>query len=133
MARRHGAGTGMMRIALALAVPLLPHGSAALAATAAHAEAAPTHGASVDIRSKNMNPPRYPAEAWRDGIAGTVWIRARVDATGALTGVEIDESSGHEALDQAAAEAARRWQYRPAMQDGRPIAGQVRIPLHFER
>ena len=33
--------------------------------------------------------------------------------------------------DRAAIEAARRWSFSPAMQNGKPAAGRVRVPVDF--
>ncbi|WP_394000644.1 energy transducer TonB [Luteimonas sp. WGS1318] len=90
-----------------------------------------TFGASVDIPSKSSHPPSYPREAVRAGATGTVIVRVDVDAKGSLQNVSVVESSGHAALDAAAEEAARRWTYTPAMHEGSPAPGHVRIPIDF--
>ena len=88
-------------------------------------------GASVDISSKNMNPPRYPPAAARAQIEGTVILVIDVDANGNVTNVSVEKSSRNRDLDRAAIEAARRWSFSPAMQNGKPAAGRVRVPVDF--
>jgi periplasmic protein TonB len=73
----------------------------------------------------------YPPESRRRGEQGTVSLLLRVDTEGRVVGVEVQASSGHPALDQAAQQAARRWRFRPAVRDGRPMEGTVRVPVSF--
>lgn len=47
----------------------------------------------------NLN---YPAQARRQGLAGTLRMTVRVAADGSVTAVELRRSSGHAVLDQAA-------------------------------
>ncbi len=77
----------------------------------------------------NMSPPRYPPSM----NTGEVVLKVDVAADGTATGVVVDRSSGHADLDEAALEAARKWTFNPARKAGRAIAGQVRIPVRFER
>ena len=34
-------------------------------------------------------------------------------------------------LDRAATEAVKRWRFRPAMQGGQPVSGEVQVPITF--
>ena len=87
--------------------------------------------ASVDISSKNMNPPRYPPAAARAGIEGEVILVIDVDANGNVTNVTVEKSSRNRDLDRAAVEAARKWRFNPAVVDGQKAAGRVRVPVNF--
>ena len=75
--------------------------------------------------------PVYPAEALSKGETGRVILRVQVDATGRVTAVSIDRSSGSRSLDAAAAKAIRQWRFTPATGNGTPIACEVRIPVRF--
>jgi len=77
-------------------------------------------------------PPAYPAEAARDGIQGTVRVRAHVDTEGQVTAVEVVSSSGDSRLDEAARVAALAWRFRPATRGGRPVAAWVTRNVRFE-
>lgn len=79
----------------------------------------------------DMPPPRYPAQAARRGLGGTVRIRADVGIDGVPTSVALVEGSGTRELDRAAMEAVRRWRFRPGQIDGRPVAGSVVVPIEF--
>ncbi|HRN62722.1 MAG TPA: energy transducer TonB, partial [Luteimonas sp.] len=94
-------------------------------------QATPDIGASVDISSKNMNPPQYPPAAARAGIEGTVVLIIDVDANGNVTDVAVEKSSRNRDLDRAAMQAARRWSFRPSIVNGQPAAGRVRVPVDF--
>lgn len=75
-----------------------------------------------------MAPPRYPPSL----NTGEVVLKIDVAATGAVTGVTVDRSSGFQDLDAAAMEAARKWKLNPGYENGRAVAGQVRVPVRFE-
>ena len=91
----------------------------------------PDIGASVDISSKNMNPPEYPRAEMRRGITGTVVLIITVDASGNATDVSVETSSGNRNLDRAAIKAARRWRFNPGVSGGRKVGGRVRVPVEF--
>lgn len=88
-------------------------------------------GASVDISSKNMNPPKYPPSAVRAGITGEVILIIDVDASGNVTNVSVEKSSRNRDLDRAAMEAARKWRFNAATANGQKQAGRVRVPVNF--
>jgi protein TonB len=45
--------------------------------------------------------------------------------------VEINRSSGSEALDRAAAEAIKRWRFIPARYGDKAVESWIRIPIEF--
>lgn len=67
--------------------------------------------------------PVYPVGARDQGQEGTVTLRVSVDEDGLVSGVEIAQSSGVRALDRAALQAVRRWEYDPAFRDGGAVPG----------
>jgi protein TonB len=69
--------------------------------------------------------PAYPASLRQRGAEGEVRVRLRVDADGAVSEAAVAVSSGSDALDEAAVEAARGWTFDPATEDGRPVAAVV--------
>ena len=76
-------------------------------------------------------PPRYPALARQRGWHGTVLLVVKIDATGRVTAVEIETSSGYQLLDAAAAGAVRRWRYKPAVGRNGPVATEELQPVTF--
>ena len=79
--------------------------------------------------------PRYPSQALRSGVEGSVSVRIEVDANGVPTDVKVVERSGERSreLDRAVIDTARRWRFEPAMENGKPVAGAVVLPVEFKR
>jgi periplasmic protein TonB len=77
---------------------------------------------------------RYPREARREGIKGTVVVSFTVSRNGSVGGVRIARSSGSPVLDRAAGEAVRRAApFRPIPEaDGRS-SWSFSVPLAFTR
>ncbi len=94
------------------------------------AESARGPSAPATPRAGNV-PPAYPRLARRQGHEGLVVVSARVSASGGCVAVAILRSSGHGELDEAAAEAVRAWQFRPALLDGAPVEAELEIPIRF--
>lgn len=75
--------------------------------------------------------PRYPQEALRHGVGGTVRVRVVVGPDGGVERMEVAESSGNRYLDRAAMEAVRRWTFKPAVRGGQAVSAEVIVPLEF--
>lgn len=86
--------------------------------------------ASATVKQR-MPPPHYPVEAARQYIGGKVMLLATVAADGTLRDVQIESAEPQGVFEEVSLAAARKWVYRPAMQDGRPVEGRVRIPITF--
>ncbi len=95
--------------------------------------AAPTkvnisQGVAVGMIQSN-SPPIYPPEAKVAGITGTVVLRAVIGVKGRVTDLEV--VSGPPALQQAAMDAVRSWQYRPYLLNGEPVEVNTQINVVF--
>lgn len=66
------------------------------------------------LRVLSRTNPVYPEEVRRQGISGTVSIRAIIGTDGSIEGASITASSGSSALDQAALTAFYQWSFAPA-------------------
>ena len=75
--------------------------------------------------------PSYPSSARRLGAQGTTMLRVHVLDDGRVGDVDIEESAGHRDLDQAAADAVRRWRFEPARRGDEAVAMWVRVPVEF--
>ncbi|WNW13240.1 energy transducer TonB [Pseudomonas sp. DTU_2021_1001937_2_SI_NGA_ILE_001] len=75
--------------------------------------------------------PEYPSLAQRRGWEGTVLLRVHVQADGKPSDIQIQRSSGRDALDNAAISAVKRWSFVPAKRGNEAIAGWVSVPLEF--
>jgi protein TonB len=76
--------------------------------------------------------PEYPPQAFRNHEEGTVLVRVDVDANGMATNPEVVNRSGSRELDRAAMDAVRKWQFKPALKDGKAIASSVDVPVEFK-
>jgi len=93
--------------------------------------AAPT-GAYTPPVAISQPMPAYPRAALRRRESGNVLLRVRVGPDGVPTDVSLIDSSGSRHLDRAATDAVRKWRFRPATRDGRPVSGEVRAPVSFK-
>jgi protein TonB len=76
--------------------------------------------------------PEYPSLAMRRNWEGTVLLRVHVLASGKPGEIQLQKSSGHEQLDDAAQAAVKRWSFVPAKQGNDPIDGWVSVPIDFK-
>ncbi|MCP4566642.1 MAG: energy transducer TonB [FCB group bacterium] len=75
--------------------------------------------------------PEYPAEAKKKGLEGVVTLAIMVDAKGKVTELKVKSSSGIEAMDKAAIKAGWATNYKPAIQEGQPVATWVVYDVKF--
>jgi periplasmic protein TonB len=75
--------------------------------------------------------PSYPSSARRMGIQGMTTLRVYVAADGLVAEVLIHESAGHPDLDNAAAEAVKRWRFEPARRGAEAVGVWVLLPVEF--
>ncbi len=75
----------------------------------------------------------YPVSLWDQDIEGETRLRVRVTDTGGVDSVEVVESSGHEAFDEAAIAGARKLRFRPARRNGKRIEVWARVPVNFSK
>lgn len=86
----------------------------------------------VRLEYASAPPPVYPRDALRMRAEGTVLLQVLVDSDGHPLDVQVQASSGHRALDEAArAHVLKRWRFRPAMQDGRAVQAIGLVPVAF--
>lgn len=85
----------------------------------------------TQARYRDAPKPDYPESARREGREGRVLLRVLVDDQGRSKQVEINSSSGNDALDRAAAEAIKRWRFHPARYGDQPVESWLRIPIEF--
>jgi protein TonB len=75
--------------------------------------------------------PSYPHNARRLGIQGTTLLSVFVAADGRVADVVVKQSAGHPDLDQAAADAVKRWRFEPARRGSEAVAMWVLLPVEF--
>jgi protein TonB len=74
--------------------------------------------------------PSYPQVARRAGLGGRVTLRAVIAPDGGVESVEVF-SSTNPLFNEAAVEAVRRWRYRPAVMNGRPVRVYFSVVVDF--
>ena len=78
--------------------------------------------------------PRYPFEAQQKGIEGRIKVRFVVDSTGKaqepeVVSVDPEEVAG--IFDEAALAVVKKYKFRPAMKNGKPVDCIVNAPIKF--
>lgn len=84
-----------------------------------------------EIQVDKMPPPSYPKSAIEQRQVGVVNLRVEVDAQGHPSDVRVLSATNPGVFDAVSIAAARSWTYRPAMKNGKPVAGAVKIPITF--
>ena len=75
--------------------------------------------------------PVYPEAARRAGVQGTTLLRIHIETDGRVGDVAVERSAGHQALDQAAADAVRRWRFEPALNSAGAVSVWALVPVEF--
>lgn len=76
--------------------------------------------------------PDYPRLAREAGMEAVVWVKALVDKEGNVKRAMVLKSSGSRAgFDEAAVAAAYKCKFKPAIQNGRPVAVWVSYAVEF--
>lgn len=78
--------------------------------------------------------PPYPSDSFQRNEEGSVILKFLVRSDGSVdpSSVAVDQSSGFPSLDKAAmAEAAAKWHFLPATENGKPVAAQHRFRVVF--
>jgi periplasmic protein TonB len=74
--------------------------------------------------------PQYPKEAREKQIEGSVVMDVLIDALGKVREVKIIE--GLVVFRSGAVEAMKKFRFKPAVIDGKPVAVRIRYSLKFE-
>lgn len=74
----------------------------------------------------------YPAELREEGIGGSVTVWFCISAQGRVQDMRINESSGLEALDEAAMRVAGVYDFEPAMNRTERVTVWVSLPITFQ-
>lgn len=78
--------------------------------------------------------PRYPPEALRAGIEGTVVVNALISETGNVIKTEVIKGmKGAFGLDQAAQRAVRQWKFEPATIKGIKVKVWLPVAIEFRK
>ena len=73
--------------------------------------------------------PRYPEFAIQHHVQGSVHVKIAIDAGGRVQQAEVLD--GSPVLRQAALDAVKRWVYKPALLDGKPVPFDLKATVNF--
>ncbi|MBP6535065.1 MAG: energy transducer TonB [Arenimonas sp.] len=83
------------------------------------------------VFARNMSHPRYPPQALRNGIGGTVRIGFRFNRCGNVRDAWVETSSGNRDLDRAALTQALKWQIDTTTLPEGKNTGRAVAPITF--
>ncbi|GAB5380026.1 MAG: hypothetical protein Alis3KO_15700 [Aliiglaciecola sp.] len=86
----------------------------------------------VEAKPLERKAARYPEESARRGQEGWVQVSYVIDNNGQVIDPVIIDSSGVKDFEKATLRAIKKWQYSPAMRDGKPIQQcQMKVQMDF--
>jgi TonB family protein len=74
--------------------------------------------------------PVYPPDALKQGLGGTVTLRLLIDKKGNVQKSRVLDSTDSRFIGSAQT-AVGKWQFSPAMDDSKPVAGWMDVPVIF--
>ncbi|MFH1764815.1 MAG: energy transducer TonB [Gemmatimonadota bacterium] len=80
---------------------------------------------------RNAMREEYPPLLRDAGIRGAVVLLVFVDEMGQIQRTSLEQSSGHQALDDMALELAKIIQFNPAQNGGKAVPVLVRVPINL--
>jgi protein TonB len=81
--------------------------------------------------ASDLRPP-YPASKIESGQEAVLRLRLSIDPRGRVVAVEPVGRADRAFLEAARRHLVERWRYKPATEDGRPVASSTVITLRFE-
>jgi protein TonB len=84
-----------------------------------------------NVLSAPISLPSYPITSRENGEQGRVWLSLCVSEHGAISRLQLAQSSGHPALDRSALNTVTHWKFHPARQNGAAIPYCYRLPIVF--
>jgi len=75
-------------------------------------------------------PPEYSSKARKAHYQGVCTLSVIVETNGHTSDIRVLNALGM-GLDEKAIEAMKRWKFKPAMQDGKPVPVQIAIEVVF--
>lgn len=74
--------------------------------------------------------PEMPVSFRREGSSGLVTVSFDIDEQGNVKDPKVEKST-HRELEEPTIKALKKWKFKPAMQDGTPVASHITIPIKF--
>ena len=83
-------------------------------------------------RARRIQDPTYPQQALRNGIEGYVLVRMTIDSSGKVNEVLVVDSEPLGVFERSAREAARRFIFHPARQNGVSVVSTLEKKIVFK-
>jgi protein TonB len=100
--------------------------------TNTHVAPPPSIAPGVVSLAYRSSPLKFPMQALRQRMSGTVLLRVLVDETGKPVDVVVEQSSGFKLLDNSAREQVlATWLFQPAVIEGHAVRAWARVPVSF--
>ena len=122
-----GLATCASALALRLSVNALPAATDKNTSQSADSLNVPASEMAGNVLTKV--PPKYPEEAKKERIQGTVLLNAVIGKDGAVE--ELTVASGPKELQQSSLDAVRQWTYKPYLLNGDPIEVKTTISVIY--
>ncbi|MBN1549904.1 energy transducer TonB [bacterium] len=93
------------------------------------------HEKKVDIKHPRViskDDPEYPKDFISSGIEGSVKIRLSITASGEINTAAVIVSL-HPVFDDIALETVRKWQFQPALKNGKPVDDTLDVDVNFKK
>jgi protein TonB len=126
-------------------IPLAPEGSGAITQQQVQPQATPQRQTSLEPQAPPIaitparaiawthTIPEYPPLSRRLGEQGTLHLKLVIAADGTVSDAQVETSSGHQRLDEAAVQWVKaHWRYDPAMQGLSPVASAAMAVVTFK-
>jgi len=114
--------------ALALSMNVIPSTSSAASSSKKAVPLTVSPGIMAGNRIGGADP-KYPAEAKKDRVQGTVILDAIIGKDGTIHKLTV--VSGPKELRKSAADAVRTWKYKPYLLNGNPVEVETRINVVY--
>ncbi len=75
--------------------------------------------------------PFYPFRARRRGVEGQVTLRFVIKKDGKTENIEVVSSRPAGFFEESAVLAVKKWEFKPATKDGKPVAVKREVPIKF--
>jgi TonB family protein len=125
-------GKQVMRVHVDVIEPLASGAETALAPTPDAVPVPMRVNISAGVAQGNLAKkvsPEYPIDAKLSGISGTVILQALIGKDGHIADVHV--VSGPPALQRAALDAVKQWEYRPYLLNGQPVEVNTTVNVVF--
>lgn len=113
-------------------MPLFAASALLLAGCGGASEDAPLVPRPTEVAAIDTPPPDYPFELACAGVGGTATLAVTVGVEGKPTQVVLTQTSGNGALDEAAQQRVKTWQFKPATANGQPTPKTIQVPVNFK-